>query len=270
MLGNFFKPRTNPLHGSGELTLQKVNVIKHIDAAIHSLQIERGLSAQTLAGKASGMLLVTQRDISDNLLGQVKESTSIAKIKMDPKLVKDLGALDELRGKVDSFSVGPRRPFAAYSEIISELICIIKDNIKHSVNNPTAKKAVEAHVCLILGKEFAGQERAHVASILGYNTPMDEDNYKFLLSLYKGQEDQLDDLFVKTATPALVKMYKDALANPVYQEVLAFRTAIIAQKDVGNFSVSSPIWFAKKTETINLLRSIDNASIDYLLSLVEN
>lgn len=250
-----------------ELTPFIVNVIEHIGAAIHSLQIERGLTVQTLDGKVSRKLLQSQREISDALIEQVKENMALAEIKLSPALIKNLNTLTGFYEKVDASSIVTRLAFAKYTEIIAELIRIISEDIGRNVSNPFAKKAIEAHVFLMQGKEEAGRVRGFVVGILAANRPINEDAFTFLSDIIKRQDEQLDDLFVKNGEPSLVKMYTDAKATPVFKEVLEMRALIIAQKDKGNFTISAPIWFAKKTETINTLRTIENASIDYILSL---
>ncbi len=251
---------------------QKVRLIAAIDTLVHSYQAERGTAVQFLSSKVKNnpSILTEQRDNVDDNTDVVKERLDLCKMELSAKALEQNSQLSALRDSVSNSSILPKVSAAKYTEIIYEYFRIIKEDITPTIQDPRIKAGLVSHMYLMLGKDFCGRERATISGILNVNKPIDADSLKVLNKLIDEQASNLDDKFVNSTEADLKDMYFEIKQDKNYSAALEVRKTVLAKANTGDFGITTPEWWAAKTVVMNLLKKLDEKSLQKLLAIVKN
>lgn len=151
--------------------LHQLGQLIHLSAELqHELQRERGLSSLFLgsAGDRFGSAIREQVMLSQDaehalrdhaqqvLVARPGQAGLLARM---AAVLRGLDALPYLRERVLGLHWSADRAIEAYVRVIGELLCVVHE-AADQVDDPDLARLLEATYQLMLGKEFAGQERA--------------------------------------------------------------------------------------------------------------
>ncbi|MEK6556956.1 MAG: nitrate- and nitrite sensing domain-containing protein, partial [Candidatus Margulisiibacteriota bacterium] len=220
--------------------------------------------------KNNPSILTEQRDNVDDNTDVVKERLDLCKMELSAKALEQNSQLSALRDSVSNSSILPKVSAAKYTEIIYEYFRIIKEDITPTIQDPRIKAGLVSHMYLMLGKDFCGRERATISGILNVNKPIDADSLKVLNKLIDEQASNLDDKFVNSTEADLKDMYFEIKQDKNYSAALEVRKTVLAKANTGDFGITTPEWWAAKTVVMNLLKKLDEKSLQKLLAIVKN
>ncbi|MFN3259623.1 MAG: methyl-accepting chemotaxis protein [Pikeienuella sp.] len=246
----------------------RANVIPLSDragAAIHELQIERGLSVSFISANREGPALARLQDQRlrvDAALEAFETAADDARAAV-PALAAPLDAAVAVRAEVSAFrpevEAGAAAPEAAafYTARIAKFSAVISNAVRQSPDLETALD-LAAVAYIVEAKENGGLERAFGAALLNQaaagqvNARLYRD-YKVRLV---GETAALT-LFRQQAPEALVARFDEVVAGPAVAQVTEWRT-ILADLDVtlDTKGVTGSEWFDTATARLNLMHDV--------------
>ena len=262
-------------------TLIQLSIVN--SALVHELQIERGMSNVVIKseGDKFSRKLAIQRQATDLAVKQhhLFLQQTILTIKnilpIDSALLAGntgtlsspevnleyLISLARIRSQVDSFTITSDNLIAFYSNLNNELMSVIIPTIKLA-NKEGASNLLQAHYNLIQAKEYAGLERAFLSNVLNINnlTRSDIQNYSRMQtaqSLNLNAFLMLSDLSIK-------QFYQKIMSEKSVDKVKELRNLVLNND---NFEFDGISWFKYATERINLLKKVENFSVEKIKEL---
>ena len=243
-----------------------IDEIKKVGNLIHELQIERGLSAGFVAssGQNNKEALNNQRKKVDNSFDALLQYQKKSNIDIANKILYDL---KNKREAITSISLNASQSSSYFTSVIYDFFQYYR-NILFKSEVTTIKNQLLAHYWLIFGKENLGQLRANLNATFTLNEFKDDSFAK--ASANKAIFETAFKNFEIDANKEIVNYFKDKYQGT---DVLAIKsmidTAFIKNKE-GNFDISPQEWFTKMTVVINLLKDVEDFSINFIEKEMNN
>ncbi|MGJ0316589.1 methyl-accepting chemotaxis protein [Aliarcobacter cryaerophilus] len=243
-----------------------IDEIKKVGNLIHELQIERGLSAGFVAssGQNNKEALNNQRKKVDSSFDDLLQYQKKLNIDIANKILNDL---KNKREAINSISLNANQSSSYFTSVIYDFFQYYR-NILFKSEVTTIKNQLLAHYWLIFGKENLGQLRANLNATFTLNEFKDDTFAKV------GANKTIFEIAFKNfeidANKEIVNYFKDKYQGT---DVLAIKsmidTAFIKNKE-GNFDISPQEWFTKMTVVINLLKDVEDFSINFIEKEMNN
>ena len=243
-----------------------IDEIKKVGNLIHELQIERGLSAGFVAssGQNNKEALNNQRKKVDNSFDALLQYQKKSNIDIANKILYDL---KNKREAITSISLNASQSSSYFTSVIYDFFQYYR-NILFKSEVTTIKNQLLAHYWLIFGKENLGQLRGNLNATFTLNEFKDDSFAK--VGANKVIFETAFKNFEIDANKEIVNYFKDKYQGT---DVLAIKsmidTAFIKNKE-GNFDISPQEWFTKMTVVINLLKDVEDFSINFIEKEMNN
>ena len=243
-----------------------IDEIKKVGNLIHELQIERGLSAGFVAssGQNNKEALNNQRKKVDNSFDALLQYQKKSNIDIANKILYDL---KNKREAITSISLNASQSSSYFTSVIYDFFQYYR-NILFKSEVTTIKNQLLAHYWLIFGKENLGQLRANLNATFTLNEFKDDSFAK--VGANKAIFETAFKNFEIDANKEIVNYFKDKYQGT---DVLAIKsmidTAFIKNKE-GNFDISPQEWLTKMTVVINLLKDVEDFSINFIEKEMNN
>ncbi|MCT7484955.1 methyl-accepting chemotaxis protein [Aliarcobacter cryaerophilus] len=243
-----------------------IDEIKKVGNLIHELQIERGLSAGFVAssGQNNKEALNNQRKKVDSSFDDLLQYQKKLNIDIANKILNDL---KNKREAINSISLNANQSSSYFTSVIYDFFQYYR-NILFKSEVTTIKNQLLAHYWLIFGKENLGQLRANLNATFTLNEFKDDTFAK--VGANKTIFETAFKNFEIDANKEIVNYFKDKYQGT---DVLAIKsmidTAFIKNKE-GNFDISPQEWFTKMTVVINLLKDVEDFSINFIEKEMNN
>ncbi|MCT7482037.1 methyl-accepting chemotaxis protein [Aliarcobacter cryaerophilus] len=243
-----------------------IDEIKKVGNLIHELQIERGLSAGFVAssGQNNKEALNNQRKKVDSSFDDLLQYQKKLNIDIANKILNDL---KNKREAINSISLNANQSSSYFTSVIYDFFQYYR-NILFKSEVTTIKNQLLAHYWLIFGKENLGQLRANLNATFTLNEFKDDSFAK--VGANKAIFETAFKNFEIDANKEIVNYFKDKYQGT---DVLAIKsmidTAFIKNKE-GNFDISPQEWFTKMTVVINLLKDVEDFSINFIEKEMNN
>ncbi|MBD3896141.1 nitrate- and nitrite sensing domain-containing protein [Halomonas sp. ML-15] len=232
---------------------------------VHALQAERGLSAGFLNsdGREFSTELNTQRQRVDEAQEAfAHEVAGLPRDALAPEVneeldatLAELGAIAELRQRVDGGTFGAEAAIDAYTTLNNRLIDIVPV-LTQLTDQGRVVEQIAGYYNLLKAKDLVGVERAVLASVFAADA-FDGELLQRLLGL-TGAEAAYIDGFHAFSTADQRDGYAGYLDSDVVRDALTLRERAIAGAEQGGFGVDAGDWFRLQTERIGLLKSVED------------
>ena len=220
---------------------------------IHLMQVERGASVtgdQALLAQARSALdgvIRTMRASVDSLDDLTGDDHALAR--------QELQALDTLatvRQGVDQHSLTSTQFIAQYTGLIEKLMNLATVGVQRATHADLTRQ-MTAQLALLCEKEFAGRERAQLATALTAGR-LDDAARRLLLEGVGRQQSCLTE-FNALADPALRDAYVAVSATPAYQDAVNMREKILTLGP-GQSGIDKDTWFAAATSRMEAIKGM--------------
>jgi len=225
-------------------------------AAIHELQRERGMSAGFLGSKGARFAreLIEQRGRSDAALNALAPALA-ASVPAAASVRQRLENLGATRGDISNFRIDGKASFGFYTAAIDSLVVLISESSKASPNDQALRESM-AYVEFLVGKEYAGRERATLNAALSTNR-FDADLYRQFIQIIAAQNAHLET-FRRFADVEHVRLLDNVDRSDIAKEVDRIRGVAIEHALDGNFGVDPGHWFSTSTSKIDQLKGLED------------
>ncbi|WP_345792654.1 nitrate- and nitrite sensing domain-containing protein [Thauera sp. JM12B12] len=233
-----------------------------INAVVHELQKERGLSAGFIGSRGGRFKaeLATQQQDSDKvraaldawlagterqtLGGQIEKALAEAQTRM--------AELQAVRSRVNGLSIPGPESFNYFTGTIERLITVI--NIAASAAEEVElSRGMNAYLMFVLAKEQAGRERASVNGLFAANAAADLALHRRIITILTAQ-----DTYLSTFRSLAAQEWQDALQRVLDsepgRETARLRQIALDRMEQGEFGVEPASWFATITRKIDLMK----------------
>ena len=233
-----------------------------INAVVHELQKERGLSAGFIGSRGGRFKaeLATQQQDSDKaraaldawlagterqtLGGQIEKALAEAQTRM--------AELQTVRSRVNGLSIPGPESFNYFTGTIERLITVI--NIAASAAEEVElSRGMNAYLMFVLAKEQAGRERASVNGLFAANAAADLALHRRIITILTAQ-----DTYLSTFRSLAAQEWQDALQRVLDsepgRETARLRQIALDRMEQGEFGVEPASWFAAITRKIDLMK----------------
>lgn len=245
--------------------------IKVVGEIIHSLQVERGMSAGFIGsgGKNGKNELAAARQVSDAAIGNLQafidaistlqdEKTTAASVSLKSKLAE----LASVREQIDQLKFEPKQSFQAYTAKISDLAHVVQLLTMKGVGSSISAEVI-AYSQLMQAKEIAGQERAKGNTFI--NSGAADPAQMGAFAKMAGAQDALVSSFLSIQNERARSTYSELLNVPALGTIDRFRAQLLGlDKSAAIASTDAKTWFAATTERINAMKEIENRSLSQL------
>jgi methyl-accepting chemotaxis protein len=235
-------------------------------AAIHELQKERGMSAGYLGSKGArfGSELNVQRAKTDSALNGLLKTLSVKTSPAGKQASERLANIARMRSEISDLKVEGKASFAYFTASIESLLDYIAEGTV-SAPNEDALRASLAYVEFLIGKEYAGRERATLNAALTMNR-FDPELYNRFVQLLAFQKAHFTT-FRRLADADQVRLLDNLDRSDAAREVDRIRTVAIERAQEGNFGIDPGYWFGTITGKIDQLKQIEDTLSDNLTTL---
>jgi methyl-accepting chemotaxis protein len=235
---------------------------------IHTLQVERGLTAGFLSGQGElPPALREARAASDKVLqafgARSEEHTGTAFGNELTATLGKMGALIKERDNIDQRRMAAAQAIAAYSTGIEQLTAVVGHLLQVNQDSNGLLDNV-ALMNIFCEKEFAGRERAFVNATLtaGAFSAQSLAQQQRLV----GRQDACAMQLQLLGTEAVRAQAKETAANPATQALLGVRQSMIDEPLGQPSSIAPAQWFKTASERITVLKN----EHDQLLSAMKS
>ena len=236
-----------------ELTLQA----EKLSALVHELQIERGMSVGFVASKGTqgGEGLRAQRGKSDQAAAALK--AFLAEHRLEVAAMADLAKVDAARGDIDRLSRSPVQTAVFYTQLIAKMLEEITA-VRTLAHSSAIKDALSAHIYLLYAKEALGQTRATLNGVFTQDRFTGDGVFRLggLLGLYQAQL----ATFAREASPEIRNYYESTYqgtAKALMEQMIGVAKERYTE---GAFGIEPARWFKASTDSIDLLKQIEDFS----------
>jgi len=242
---------------------QMVELSTKISTVIHEIQKERGASAGFLGsnGKEFSMILSQQRDLTDQKIKKLAQLINDTPNKYRLKLSIDLD-LSSIRNQVSNLQISIQDVVDYYSILNKQLLGIIA-NFTTYAQDRSIRNCMNSFILFLNIKERAGIERAVLTNVFAHD--QFTGNLKEKLFSQVEAQDNFLNLFNQTACDTFDTFFQKIKNNTSFEEVRRMR-AIAMEKD-SNFGIEATYWYKVITNKINLLKSMENKSVNTILNM---
>jgi diguanylate cyclase (GGDEF)-like protein/PAS domain S-box-containing protein len=251
-----------------------VEVAPVVNALIHELQQERGVSAGFLGsgGSAFAERLPTRYVQTDKKLQELSDAFKrIALDNFDVRVQRQIVTAQERieslsgwRRSVSTQDISVDQLTANYGITIDELIAVIKEMLLVSTR-PELSRSINAYAYLIQAKELTGIERALGSArfSIGQFDPASHSRFVTLIERQKRYFEQFRFL----ASPGQVSALDQAISGIDSADIERMRTIAIRSRGLGNTEATDPThWFDMMTLRIDHLKSVEDQVADDLVA----
>ncbi|MFL6117302.1 MAG: nitrate- and nitrite sensing domain-containing protein [Catenulispora sp.] len=241
---------------AADSTVRTVTAVQDIQALIHELQKERGLTVGLLGGDGRFRAqLAGQRALTDaaeaTLDGQVNHGL-LGAVEVRSAMAK-LAILDDTRISVDRGDIERAGALGYYTDAIAALNTL--DFGADSTTDPVLRRGLLALESLGDAKEFTGRERALLSGVFAARG-IQQTDYFLLVNDLAGKKAALDR-FARTATPAEQAALAAAEASAAARQARADQAVAVDSAGRTLTGQVDPVsWFGTMTTYINSLRQV--------------
>ncbi len=251
-----------------------VTLSSNLSRLIHETQKERGMSAGYLGshGKKFGNLLVTQRELTNKRIKELKNFLSQIDFNDFPPVFKEkinlllekLNYLPTIRQQVDNFEISFQDEVKWYTNLNKIILGVIGLTPRLAPNKDISLD-LDSYTDFLKAKEKAGIERAVGSVIFSKDKRTDKLLIKFV-DLITAQKSYLDSFY--TIANSKIKKEFDKIKNESpFVEVERYRKLILSK--TSNYNVNPEKWFKIITLKINLLKRLDDKISSIIMSKLE-
>ena len=239
-----------------EETVSTVTAVQGVQALIHELQKERGLTVGLLGGDSRFReQLSGQRALTDQALAALRRQLDrgmrgggAVRSALAP-----LGSLGTERSAVDSGTTDRSGALRYYTDSIASLGNL--DLSTGSTSDPALRRGLEALQALGDAKEFTGRERAVLSGVFAASR-IEQADYLILLDDLAGKKATLA-VFAKTATPAEQARLAAVQASGAARRAADDEAVAVASAGLTLSRHVDPVaWFTTMTACIDSLRQV--------------
>ena len=259
---------------------KELNIMSQkLSLLIHETQKERGASAGYLGskGKKFADILPKQRVLTDTRNEELDKYLATLDLHSFSKelrgeiqgLKQDIGKIDQIRSRVDNFTISVQEEVAYYTNMNKKILNIVALSAKLA-NTPELVKALDSYTNFLKSKERAGIERAVMSATFAANRFASGVYAKFIT--LTAEQNAYIDAFLSMASDRAKELYKTTMHSPVVDQVNTMREIAKLKANEGNFGVDSVVWFQTITKKINLLKKVDDSlakNNDEILAKIE-
>lgn len=272
-------------------TLQACEIVGAVTDMVHGLQKERGLSNGYLAssGQQFGDALPAQTQLCialethlrqriDRLLPRAEAAALPHGTRLYSQIasvLQQLGALPDMRQRVQSLQTPANEAVAFYTQTIAGLLAVVfeaADSRSLGAGHPDIARLLLALFNLSQGKEYAGQERAWGTAFFA-GSPQTLDSSAAQQVQWDGlvaQQDNCFALFLQFATPAQQQHWHGALEAPkTHIKDLRLQARQAPTTSAGSNGRLSRVWFECCTQRMDSMKLTEDLLAGQLLVLCE-
>ncbi|UDF32292.1 UNVERIFIED_ORG: methyl-accepting chemotaxis protein (plasmid) [Roseateles sp. XES5] len=234
---------------------------------VHSLQVERGLTAGFLGSRGANnrVELQSARAASDAATGRFAAAMDNLGAIADAEIAAhgtqfsaQLSALADMRGSVDTLAAAGGDVFTTYSNAIGTIVDLAGDLSKLTGDAAIAQR-MAAYVEVMQAKEMAGQERAlgNGFIVAGHMEPARFERFTSLAGM---QDALVRSAF--SAQGAAERTRYETLLDGASGDVATFRTRLTSGGASAELAgLESARWFAAATKRIEAMKEIENGAL---------
>ena len=235
---------------------------------VHELQKERGASAGYLSSKGENFkdIMIKQRQSTDQKHKNLQKFIQSTPLTPHLNLLfsdikKQLDQLDEIRTRVDTFSISAAEEVGFYTKLNAQLLSILDMTANDSTNPELSISAVTVG-SFLQHKERAGIERAVLSNVFSINrfTPAFLEKFIRLLA----EQQAYIDTFKAHATPTQLSIYSSTVPSSALKPVQDYRDLALSKMLEGGFNANATTWFNTITEKINKLKAVEDSLLSEL------
>ena len=239
-----------------EETVGTVTTVQDVQALIHELQKERGLTLGLLGGDSRFReQLSGQRALTDHALDSLRRQVDqgMRRGSTVRSALAPLGTLGNERSAVDHGATDRSSALHYYTDSIASLANL--DLGTGSTSDPALRRGLEALQALGDAKEFTGRERAVLSGVFAARR-IDQADYLVLLDDLAGKKAMLA-VFAKTATPAEQARLTAVQASSAARQAADDESVAVASAGTTLSRYVDPVaWFTTMTTYIDSLRQV--------------
>jgi PAS domain S-box-containing protein/diguanylate cyclase (GGDEF)-like protein len=249
------------------LTKDRILEAEAISKIIHSLQIERGLTAGLIASEnlnEKDQDLIDAKKSSDRAIEDAKIVFS--------KITKNnnegiLNLLKDLKSRANEhlISLPAKDAKNYYTKNISYLIDFTK-TIPAMMNDNENRNYIQAYTYLTSSKEYMGRTRAAFMDVFTTNKFLD-DTFTSVKEYLKLYENDIEN-FKITVPKDILNFYGNNFKGEAVDETYKMIKTALAKKSSDNFNTLPSYWFERSSQTINLLKGVENELFNKVNSLI--
>jgi hemerythrin-like metal-binding protein len=224
---------------------------------VHELQIERGMTALSLAGDAKAQSGLTAQH------GKADEQMAALLATPAGRQTAGLDAIERLRAGVRDRSLNTADAIEGYSAAIAGMMAGIGERAKH-VGNGEVGTLLQAYLNLVKGKEQAGQERAIGAA--GFADGFTDARFKRFLQRGAEQSAYFEN-YASLAGPERQAKLRDALQGAAMADYARQRDS--AKLDQPGNTAEAARWFTLASQRLEVLKGLEADAAGDLLALAK-
>jgi len=262
VLFELYKNKTNL-----SLTKHRILEAEAISKVIHSLQIERGLTAELIASdnlNEKDEKLTAARENSNKAIENAKVIFLKITKNSDNYI---LNILKDIKSRADAhlISLPVKDAKNYYTKNISYLLDFIKI-IPTMMNDKENRNYIQAHTYLTSAKENMGRTRATLMDVFITNKFLD-DTFISVKEYQKLFEVDIENF--KIIVPKdMLNFYNNTFGGEAVDETYRMINIALTNKNSKNFYVEPSYWFEKSTQSINLLKKAEDELFNKVNQLI--
>ncbi|WP_435659443.1 methyl-accepting chemotaxis protein [Leisingera caerulea] len=243
-------------------------LLEGTSSLVHSLQVERGMSAAYLGSESSVMpeALVEIRQTNDaamagfrSKLEQVdRDGLSTEALQSFRVAQTELGRKKEVRQQIASRAMPVRAAVEYYTDLNTALIQTGL-SVAQQIDNPRISQEAVALSMFLRAKDAAGLERA--AGAVGFANGWTPTDFQVFVATHERFKERLDR-FLDFATVEDRNAVASLKSTPEMKKFEDIRQAILSGGDLSGFTADS--WFAAATDMLKVLRGKESLLIQHL------
>jgi methyl-accepting chemotaxis protein len=247
-----------------------VELARDVGAVVHSIQIERGMTAALLGGDTSiSTRLGKARQDTDAAVTQLARAAEEAAQSSVPRsMVEGVTRITEgfegrqaIRRSADDAAISGPEAIGFYTRTNAEYLARIADAARLA-ESPDLARRLGAYQFLLRAKECSGIERALLANTFAAGA-FAPGIYERWIAVLAEQTAFMAE-FRAGASDALLAAADRAAAHPSTAAVERYRLGARAGAAGGGFGVDAAEWFAAATARIDELRGVETLTADDL------
>ncbi len=243
-------------------------LLEGTSSLVHSLQVERGMSAAYLGGESSVMpeALVKIRQTNDaaiagflSKLEQVdRDGLSTEALQSFRVAQTELGRKKEVRQQIASRALPVRAAVDYYTDLNTALIQTGL-SVAQQIDSPRISQEAVALSMFLRAKDAAGLERA--AGAVGFANGWTPTDFQVFVATHERFKERLDR-FLDFATVEDRNAVASLKSTPEMKKFEDIRQAILSGGDLSGFTADS--WFAAASDMLKVLRGKESLLIQHL------
>jgi hypothetical protein len=178
-----------------------------------------------------------------------------------------LEGLPAMRGRIEAYSMSPADATAGYVRLIASLLSVAFEAVD-SAGDPEISRALVAMFHFMQGKEYAGQERAHGATVFGTgraDAPV-QDRWRLLME----QQQHCLDVFHEFAGPQIVGAETAACDHRTLVQIERMRRMGQSPATMHVDESLVDAWFECCTVRLDAMHAIEGLLAAHLRNLCES